>query len=136
MKFNLAKMQDIRGVAGIYFLYNTDELIYVGSSSDIYTRILEHKVEDKKIFTNFNASTVIKKDGYEFYIQLLELCIISILKPKENKLVIQDLWSWYTSLPIDFKKHIESYFFNDYKSLENRAYEIIDSIKLIHDKEM
>ena len=62
---------------GVYFLYDGDELVYIGTTDNLYRRIGEHIAQGKKIF-----------DRFEFYPTTdrirLEGFLIQTLKPKYN----------------------------------------------------
>lgn len=66
--------------SGIYFLYDYNELVYIGQSSDINQRIYIHIWEGKKRFTNayYIPFRRTKIDAAEEY-------FIRMFKPKHNK---------------------------------------------------
>lgn len=123
----LKTLQKVRGVAGVYFLYNKDnELVYIGQSKNIYTRILEHKFENKKKFESFIH---IKFDD-TFTREIYEITFISIAKPKYNKLVVDDINKWALNLPTSFKKDIHniSFYSKEDKRVSLHAKKIFDEI--------
>lgn len=62
---------------GVYFLYDGDELVYIGTTDNLYRRIGEHIAEGEKVF-----------DRFEFYPTTdrirLEGFLIKMFKPKYN----------------------------------------------------
>lgn len=118
MSIDIKKIKNARGMAGIYFLFENENLVYIGQSSDVYVRLLEHLAENEKKFTSFELCGVNKNQQDEFLFQLFELCSISVYKPKYNKLVVKDLWEWYNILPQKFKDNITLYGFNGYEDLK------------------
>jgi hypothetical protein len=95
----LKDMQDARGKKGVYFLYCKKEIVYIGYSSNIYTRMLEHKFENKKSFDSFKIFTYCD----DIISQLAEVVFINTHKPKHNKLVVENLEEWYLTIPYDLR---------------------------------
>lgn len=94
MGISLNDLQSVRGINGVYFLYEDNEIVYIGRSGNIYTRLLEHIVEDKKKFSNFKAIKIAETGS-----EILEVFLISKLKPKYNNLVVNDMETWTRTLP-------------------------------------
>ena len=94
MTFTLTQLQAIRNKKGIYALFDGDNLVYIGQSSNMYIRILEHCFDGIKNFDSFRA-VCIDADTSR---QVAEVFIIDALTPKYNKLV-NEFKSWYRSLP-------------------------------------
>ena len=69
-------MKPITGA--VYFLYDNDELVYIGQSNNVYGRIGEHIREKTKTFTDFR---IYETDDYI----RLEAFLIAALRPKYNK---------------------------------------------------
>lgn len=69
-------MKPITGA--VYFLYDGDELVYIGQSNNVFGRIGEHIREKAKTFTDFRIYET------EDYIRL-ESFLIAALRPKYNK---------------------------------------------------
>lgn len=114
--FSLKNLRDVRLSRGIYALVQDKELVYIGRSYNIYERILEHSFEDKKEFNRVFAlvhsqnkgDDRVKKADTE---ELQEVALISLMKPKYNKLVIENIREWFYTLP-------SSIFTNGYKSIQ------------------
>lgn len=69
---------------GVYFLYDGDEIVYVGKSGDIYRRIYEHssgraKGEKKK----FDSWKYVRIDDEDERAEFEEICI-NMFRPKYN----------------------------------------------------
>ena len=76
--------------SGIYFLLNDDEIVYVGISEDVYTRIAKHRKEGKK---KFNRVTVFQVEDEKLRSDL-EVEYIVHLAPKYNKNIPRsDKWT-------------------------------------------
>lgn len=71
-------------VSGIYFLFDGDNIVYVGQSADIYRRIYEHSSGrakgDKKTFDSFEFFEV--DDEQER--KRMEALLIRLMRPKYN----------------------------------------------------
>ena len=65
--------------SGIYVLYDDEEIVYIGKSTNIYNRIQQHKKD--KVFTSVK-SIIFKEEGN---IDLYEPYLIKKYKPKYNK---------------------------------------------------
>ena len=78
---NLKTLQKVKRDSGIYALFNKDELVYIGQSSNLYLRVLEHIVEGKKDFDGIKCAY----NNKLLYILVMETILISKLKPKLNK---------------------------------------------------
>ena len=62
---------------GVYFLYDKDELVYIGQSDNLYRRIGQHIAEGKKKFDRFELYPTgdrIRLEGF----------LISMFEPKYN----------------------------------------------------
>lgn len=94
--FNIEDMQVCRKKSGIYFLFNDkEEIVYIGKSGNVYTRILEHIVGEEKDFKRFNFVEIKNETLYE----ILEVLLISITIPKYNKLIVNNYKEWLFTLP-------------------------------------
>lgn len=62
---------------GVYFLYDGDELVYIGESDNVFRRIGQHIAQNTKSFTRFEVYAT--KDR-----KRLEGFLIRALKPKYN----------------------------------------------------
>ena len=63
--------------SGVYFLYNKDELVYIGQSDNLYRRIGQHIAEGVKTFDRFElypTKDCIRLEGF----------LIELFKPKYN----------------------------------------------------
>ena len=65
---------------GVYFLFDGDELVYVGKSKNIMARIGTHIADEQKTFDSFE---IFETDDYS----RLEEFLIRLLKPKYNRVV-------------------------------------------------
>lgn len=60
MDINISALQltafpKVGNVSGVYFLYNDDQLIYIGQGWNCFLRVAEHTRKDSdKIFTHWN----------------------------------------------------------------------------------
>lgn len=62
---------------GVYFLYDKDELVYIGQSDNLYRRIGQHIAQKEKVFDRFEiypTSDRIRLEGF----------LIKMFKPKYN----------------------------------------------------
>jgi len=67
---------------GIYFLYNNDELVYIGKSiTDIRKRLKRHIFEETKIFDRVDAYFI----NSDTDVHLAEVYLINKFSPKYNK---------------------------------------------------
>lgn len=65
-------------VAGVYFLFKEDELVYVGQSKDCYSRIDSHRKNGRK----FDLATVMPLDTQ--FVGQVEKALIKAYRPPEN----------------------------------------------------
>ena len=77
--FNLSDIQKFRNIQGMYILGYENNVIYIGKSKNIYTRILEHYFNGK-VFDEIWALSV----SDENTLDILEQVFIRRMKPKEN----------------------------------------------------
>lgn len=68
---------------GIYFLYDNDELVYIGRSYNVFDRVSTHAVENIKTFNNY--SYILTDD-----INDIEKYMIYKYKPKYNVMSMRD----------------------------------------------
>jgi len=102
--------QDTRHTPGIYALKKDEEIVYIGSSRDIYTRLLEHKVDEEKDFDSASSiETIGKNEGADSFRKMIEMGIICQLKPKYNKIFFDNYKLWLFSLPCENikKEHVD-----------------------------
>ena len=105
--FTLDDLQPLRGLTGVYFLYNDKkELVYIGKSTNMYSRILEHKFENKKDFSYFKAA-----DSKSLtFVEIMEIYIIDSLRTKYNLLnkrfIETSFDNFYFHLPTELKKQM------------------------------
>lgn len=77
-------------VQGVYFLFDGNECVYVGSSSDIWRRIPEHlRGVGHTVKKKFDSFEIFEVED-EFQMIRLEYRLIQLLKPKYNN--TKDLW--------------------------------------------
>lgn len=79
-------LQHIKRQNGIYALCKDKEIVYIGVSKNVYCRVLEHIIDDSKDFNNVIG---LYNDNI-LNTEITEVVIISRLKPKYNKLVIDE----------------------------------------------
>jgi len=72
------KMLEVR--SGVYFLYNEDELVYIGQAQNIAARILQHICEGVKDFNRVRYDLVPIES-----LNVVETALIKSLKPRLNK---------------------------------------------------
>lgn len=108
--------------SGVYMLYKNDNIVYVGESSNILSRIGQHIKEGVKDFDEFEYFELEEEDRMN-----LEAFIIRIVKPKYN---ISSGCPTYNKdiVKIDFSK------FDFHKILEKTANDklIIDACKNLY----
>lgn len=73
---------EVKTHIGVYFLMQDKEVVYIGSSNDIFTRVGNHKAEKLKIFDNY----CFVECQTEILLQK-ELDYIVKYKPKYNKVL-------------------------------------------------
>ncbi len=94
--------QETRHTRGIYALKKKKEIVYIGSSSNIYTRILEHKIEGIKDFDTVSTIDLkFKNSGADTARKIFEMGIICKLKPKYNKIYFDNFRFWMYSIPCE-----------------------------------
>lgn len=121
---NLKTLQKVKRESGIYALFNKDELVYVGQSSNLYLRVLEHIVEVKKDFDGVKCTY----NNKLLDVQIMETIVISKLKPKLNKLIV-DIDFYLKILPLETKKQLT---YSDMDTLQAIAEEVIEILKKEH----
>lgn len=62
---------------GVYFLYDKDELVYIGTSDNLYRRIGQHIAEKTKVFDRFELYQTTDRIRLEGF-------LIKMFKPKYN----------------------------------------------------
>ena len=75
----LPRIQNRKIISGVYFLFDKDELVYVGCSNDIFKRIIQH--EGKKVFDSYSYIELSNEEE----IMLCEGVLIDKYIPKYNK---------------------------------------------------
>lgn len=95
MNIDISRLNDtgqelIGNCSGVYFLFDANELVYIGKGWNCLLRVAEHTRKDSdKLFTSWNYIHIESKQEYE----ALEKKLISTLKPKYNKTFKQHVWS-------------------------------------------
>lgn len=79
LRINLSKEQLKSRLQGLYFLFNNNEIVYIGKSENILKRIKDHR--RKKIFTHY---TYIPIDS-RVELSIFEFYYINKYKPVLNK---------------------------------------------------
>jgi len=115
----LDNLQKIKRENGLYFLCKGEDIVYVGHSTNVYTRILEHIVEDKKTFDNVRS--VYHEDILRS--EIVEVMLISKLRPKYNKLIVPETKLFFYSIPNSISK------LYDYEKLIVESETLIEKIK-------
>lgn len=64
---------------GVYFLLNDNEIVYVGQSVDVFSRVLSHGKDPSKVF-NRSCWVPVSRDELDD----VEGALIAMLKPKHN----------------------------------------------------
>lgn len=84
-QFGITKLTPakVKIIPGIYFLFNLNELVYIGKAADVYSRIAIHKKNGLTFSRSFYYTV---KDQRER--DLLEIKLIWEFRPKYNLLVI------------------------------------------------
>ena len=85
--------QPIYSQPGIYFLFDEDQLVYIGQSVNLYNRVLRHRREELIDFNN--VSFFIPDEGFlkkhnvslKHFINAAERKLIDAWQPKENSLL-------------------------------------------------
>ena len=72
---------------GVYFLYDEGELVYIGTSNNLYQRIGEHIADDKKKFDSFELYPTTDRLRLEGF-------LIDAFKPKYNSAPGKD-WRFF-----------------------------------------
>jgi len=109
--FTLDGIQDLRK-AGLYFLYKNDVLVYIGVSKNIYVRVLEHCFDNTKDFDSIKAIST-KDNANRTVTEIMEVFLISNYKPKYNKLIASDIFTYFNTLPSSIKSIIGKDNFNE-----------------------
>jgi len=88
----------------IYFLYLNNELVYIGKTNNVMSRVSQHK-NDKK----FNK-IYFRSINHKFNIHNLEECLIYLIRPKYNRISprLKSLNKYWTK--IKMKQFIHKYF--------------------------
>ena len=68
----------------IYCLIHNDEIVYVGKTINIQSRISTHKKDDSKIFNSFSIISKLPNEISDSELLKLEEKYIKLLKPKYN----------------------------------------------------
>ena len=89
-----AKEMDLKSLeinSGVYFLYDNEELVYIGKAQNIAKRIIEHMIEGTKRFNRVKYELV-PVDS----LSSVETILIKALKPPLNKSQNNDIdYSYY-----------------------------------------
>ena len=99
---DLKKLQKIRNKSGIYYLWNLDKIVYIGQSSNMYIRIMEHLIEGIKTFQEISyieSNNITEREVFE-------TLLINKIRPEYNKLVIKDSGIFIKTLPFVCFKEI------------------------------
>lgn len=100
----MLKLEDVQHIdrkSGIYALLENNKIVYIGRSRNVYQRVLEHIVENKKEFSNVR---MISNDD-DIQMDIMEVILISVINPKYNILKI-DKEIFIKTLPFICQDHI------------------------------
>lgn len=126
----LKQYQHLRGKIGVYALISDKKIVYIGSSCDIYTRILEHKAEGIKEFDSVTArtNTFIKNNPIfnNLITSIIEMGVICTLRPKLNIIMFNNFKHWIYSLPISEIKELDK---NEIGMIEKQVENTIKELK-------
>jgi excinuclease UvrABC nuclease subunit len=123
--------QHLRGKSGIYALKKRGKIVYVGSSLNIYTRILEHKADNKKDFDEISYHLYFSgNSGANFARKILEMGVICELTPKYNKIFFDNYKFWLYSLPCEEAEAIDR---ESYRLIVKMVKKIIKSLDGQHE---
>lgn len=114
MKKSISDLQHIKRRDGIYALKKEGVIVYIGQSTNVYCRLLEHIIDGVKDFDDVKALYHNSRTS----IEINEVVIIGLLKPKYNKLVI-DFDLFYNILPKSIHSQTREELKNDSISLIN-----------------
>lgn len=117
MAIKLKDFQCTRNKQGVYFLYRENgDLCYIGQSTNIYLRILEHIAESSKEFSFFRFIQIEDNDFMELFEVYLISSYCGIFK-LYNKLVLCDEFEYFLMyLPSSIRK---KYIYEDFVNMEN-----------------
>jgi hypothetical protein len=76
------RKRKVKRMKGVYFLFRQDELVYIGQSRDIVTRLILHKQKRQIVFDSF---AVIETDPHS--LESVEALYINQYRPKFNKYI-------------------------------------------------
>jgi hypothetical protein len=102
---DLKQLQRFRNHRGIYCLYNDNEIVYIGSSENLYVRVLEHVAEKAKDFNRVKAFN--GKDHSKENNLMAEMGLICEFQPKLNKIKFESFFNWFHSIPIEHDTTLE-----------------------------
>jgi len=125
-EINLNRLQKIKNKKGIYLLYKNEELVYIGISSDIYSRVLEHIAENKKDFDS--VKNICSQDNLDN--EFFEVYYIDKMKPEYNKLNAGNFFNFFYSIPYSLKKSCRDY--DQYIKIFKSADKYISSLDYIY----
>lgn len=79
---DLKRYEVLSDDSGVYFLYQGDEIVYVGQANHVYSRVGEHKKAGKILFDSFSFISLNGRDADD-----LESKYILKLQPEHNAVV-------------------------------------------------
>lgn len=105
MKHIKEKAEELRNKTGIYCLIDFGKIVYIGQSTNMYLRILEHISDGKK---TFNDIVSIERDD-KLLVEIVEVMMIVEIRPIYNKLILNSEFVFLNTLPsIVFKIRTKS----------------------------
>lgn len=90
--------QSFRNIDCIYALRKNREVVYVGITSNLYVRALEH-INNGKDFDDLSCVLISKNRNSKEYKEVIEQLIISEFKPKLNKLMTKSAEEYLNLIP-------------------------------------
>ena len=94
------RLQPFRGKSGIYFLVKNDDVVYIGESSNLYVRILEHRsgLLEEPIVKDFDhvRPVIIDDNAIRPFVEMFLICE---LQPTLNIIKFDNFTHWYNSIP-------------------------------------
>lgn len=116
--------QHFRDLSCIYALKKNKEIVYIGTTGNLYTRLLEH-IKNGKDFDDVSAVLMSKGKSSRLEIQIIEQCIISEFKPKLNKMMAKNSFEYLSLIPHECfviigqtKNHIDAFKWNAEQAYE------------------
>lgn len=75
-----ARVIELQTISGVYFLFRGDEIVYIGQSYDVYSRVIDHKSDPSKHFDKWAYIEVDETERLE-----IERRYIEMFQPQYNQ---------------------------------------------------